>query len=90
MLRDEAASATGQIAARRQAAIDKWHSTPSGNGNAAFFQLGVDLRSTGMSVAEIGATLRQEAGQARHPTQRRDQIKGIMRTLTQRPELAVA
>jgi hypothetical protein len=81
MLMDDVENASGQIAARRQAAIDKWHSTPSGTGNAAFFQLGVDLRSTGMSMTEIGATLRQEAGHARHPPQRRGQIKGIMRAL---------
>ena len=90
MVRDEAADATDRIAARRQAAIAKWHSTPQRTGNQAFFQLGVDLRSTGMSLPEIGTTLRQEAGQARHPFQRRDQVKGIMRTLMQQPNRAVA
>jgi hypothetical protein len=90
IIRDEAAGATDRIAARRRAAIDKWHSTPPRTGNQAFFQLGVYLRSTGMSVAEIGATLRQEAGQARHSSQRRDQVKGIMRTLMQPPSRAVA
>jgi hypothetical protein len=66
---------------RQASAIDQWHATPAKGGNEAFFQLGVDLRGTGMSMADIGATLRQEAHHARHPAQRRSQIKYIMRTL---------
>jgi hypothetical protein len=32
-------------------------------------------------MADIEATLQQEAGYARHPAERRRQIKSIMRTL---------
>ena len=54
---------------------------PAKSGNEAFFQLGVDLRSAGLSMAEIEDDLRQEAGNARHPAERRREIKSIMRTL---------
>ncbi len=47
----------------------------------AFFQLAVDLRGAGLSMAEIEDALRLEAGNARHPTERRREIKSIMRTL---------
>ena len=90
MMHEEETSSVAAVSTRRQAAIDTWRSTPSGEGSNAFFQLGVDLRSTGMDHAEIRATLWEEAGYARHPRERRDQIKGIMRTLTQRFSRAVA
>ena len=41
----------------------------------------VDLDRAGMSHAEIDATLWQEAGYGRHPSERRAQIKYIMRSL---------
>jgi len=87
---EQEASSAARTAARRQAAIDQWHSALPGTGNAAFFRLGVDLRGTDMSLSEIEATLWQEAGHARHPAERRDQIKAIMRTLAQQPSRAVA
>ena len=62
-------------AQRQEAAIQKWRAAPAETGNRAFFQLGVDLRSAGLSMADIEATLRQEAGYARHPAERRDQIR---------------
>jgi hypothetical protein len=68
---------------RQRDAIDKWRTTPANGGHAAFFQLGADLRGTGLTMAEIEATLWEEAGHARHPTERRGQIKSIMRTLIQ-------
>ena len=37
------------------------------SGNEAFFKLGVDLRSAGLSTAEIKDVLRLETGNARHP-----------------------
>ena len=52
--------------------------------------LGVDLQRTGMSIAEIDATLRQEAGYARHPSERRVQIKSIMRSLRGSPSRMAA
>jgi hypothetical protein len=45
---------------RQQAAIEKWRAAPVKGGNAAFFQLGVDLRGIGLSLSEIETTLRQE------------------------------
>ena len=68
-------------AQRQAAAIQKWRAAPAETGHEAFFQLGVDLRSAGLSMADIESTLRQEAGNARHPTERRREIKNIMRTL---------
>ncbi len=50
-------------------------------GIGAFFQLAVDLRSAGMSDMEIEDVLDVQAGHARHPAERRAQIKSVMRTL---------
>ena len=61
----EAAKVQNDRAQRQAAAIQTWHDTPAKSGNEAFFQLGVDLRSAGISMADIEATLRQEAGYAR-------------------------
>jgi hypothetical protein len=66
---------------RQQSAIDRWRAAPAKTGNSAFFQLGVDLRAAGLAMAEVESVLRQEAGSARSPTDRGNQIKGIMRTL---------
>ena len=65
----------------RTAAIRKWHSAPAKSGNVAFFQLGVDLCSAGLSTAEIKDVLRLETGNARHPAERRREIKRIIRKL---------
>ena len=82
LLAEEAAAKVQNDRAQRQAAaIQKWRLAPAETGHAAFFQLGVDLRSAGMSLAEIESTLWQEAGYARHPAERRREIKSIMRTL---------
>jgi hypothetical protein len=75
---------------RQQAAVEKWHSAPAKGGNAAFFQLGVDLCGIGLSLLEIETMLRQEAIHAYHPSQRRSEIKGNMRTLSQRYTRAAA
>jgi hypothetical protein len=68
---------------RQDDAIAKWHAAPAHAGNEAFFQFGVDLRNAGLTMPEIEAWLCQEAGQARHPSERGDQIKSIMRTIGQ-------
>jgi hypothetical protein len=81
MIAAERAGKVQERAQRQAGAIDQWHGTPAKGGNRTFFQLGVDLRGTGMSMAEIEATLRQEAGYARHPAERRSQVKYIVRTL---------
>ena len=78
---EEAAKMQNDQAQRQAAAIQTWHDTPAKSGNEAFFQLGVDLRSAGLSMADIESTLRQEAGYGRHPTERRREIKNIMRRL---------
>ncbi len=75
---------------RQQAAIGQWHSARAENGNAAFFQLAVEMRGAGMSMIEIEATLWQESAHGRHPAERRSQIKGIMRTLCYQSTRAAA
>ena len=86
LLAEEAAAKVQNDRAQRQAAaIQKWRAAPAEAGHAAFFQLGVDLRSAGMSLAEIELTLCQEAGYARHPAERRREIRNVMRTLGDRP-----
>jgi hypothetical protein len=81
MAAEEAAKMQNDWTQCRVAAIQKWRSAPAKSGNEAFFQLGVDLRSAGMSMAEVEYILRLEAGNARHPTERRREIKNIMRRL---------
>ena len=66
---------------RQAAAIDRWRGALLGDGNRGFFQLGRDLRGAGMALTEIDAILRQEAGYAHHPAERRAQIGSIIRTL---------
>ncbi len=78
---EEVAGAQSYRVRRQSAAIEKWRYASPGDGNGAFFQLGVDLDRAGMSSAEIDAILQQEAGSARHPSERRAQIKYIMRSL---------
>jgi hypothetical protein len=78
---EEAAKVQDDKAQRQEAAIQKWRAAPAETGNRAFFQLGVDLRGAGLSMADIDSVLRQEAGYARHPAERRRETKGIMRTL---------
>ena len=78
---EEEAKVQDVRAQRQEAAIQKWRAAPAEGGNRAFFQFGADLRRAGLSMADIDATLRQEAAHARHPSERRDQIKYIMRTL---------
>ena len=78
---EEVAGALSYRVRRRSAAIEKWRYASPGDGNGAFFQLGVDLDRAGMSPAEIDAILQQEAGYARHPSERLTQIRYIIRSL---------
>jgi hypothetical protein len=87
---EEAAKCRDDRAQRQAAAIGRWRVASSGEGNQAFFQLGVDLRGAGMSPAEIDSILRQEAGYAHHPLQRRDQIGSVIRTLGGSPRRLAA
>jgi len=81
MAAEEAAKNQNDREQRQATAIDRWHQTPSKKGNESFFQLGVDLLGSGMSMADIHPSLRDQAHHARHPDQRRKQVKYIMRTL---------
>jgi hypothetical protein len=78
---EQAAKAQTYRVQRQAAAIEKWRRASPGDGNGAFLRLGHDLYRIGMNHAEIDATLWQEAGQGRHPSERRAQIKYIMRSL---------
>jgi hypothetical protein len=66
---------------RHAAAIARWRSAGPKEGSRAFFQLAVDLRGVGLAMDQIEAVLRQEASYARHPDDRRRQVKFIMRGL---------
>ena len=82
LLAEEEAAKADTCRARRQAeAIDRWRGALPGDGNRAFLRLGRDLERIGMSHAEIDATLWQEAGYGRHPSERRAQIRYIIRSL---------
>jgi hypothetical protein len=74
---------------RQSAAIERWRSTTV-NGNDAFLRLGRELERTGMSLADIDAMLRQEAGNGPHPSERRVQVKYIMRSLRGSPNRMAA
>ena len=78
---EETAKAKANLVQRQSAAIERWRSTPAKGGNDAFLRLARDLSRTGMSLADIGTTLWQEASYGRHPSERRAQIKYIMRSL---------
>ena len=78
---EEAAKANANLVQRQSVAIERWRHAPPGDGNGAFLRLCHDLDRSGMSPGEIDATLWQEAGYGRHPSERRAQIKYIMRSL---------
>ena len=66
-----------------EAAIDRWRGARAhhGEGNDRFFRLAVELRSAGMDMFDIEATLRSEAPYGRTPRERKAQIPGIMNSL---------
>lgn len=78
----EQARVAAQMAART-AAIAQWRSTPRGQGNDAFFDLGKRLVATGMHDFEVRATLAQEAvyAGAGSEADRKAQIPSIMNSL---------
>jgi hypothetical protein len=87
---EEAAKMQNDLTRRQAAGIEKWRLAPSETGHEAFFQLAVGLRCTGLSMSDIESTLKQEADNARHPAERRREIKGIMRTLGGSPRRLAA
>jgi hypothetical protein len=78
---EEAAKVENFCARRQQEAIDRWRAALPGDGNDAFLRLGRDLSRIGVSYGDINSILCQEAGHAWHPSERRAQIKYIMRSL---------
>jgi hypothetical protein len=86
LIADEVASKAESIRARREeAVIDRWRAALPREGNDAFFRLGQQLARIGISHGEINSILWQEAGHARHPSERRAQIKYVMRNLRAPP-----
>jgi hypothetical protein len=62
-------------------AIRDWRQTPKGHGNDSFFLLAAKLKNAGMNPGQIEATLEKEATDARSPTERKQQIPSIMKSL---------
>jgi hypothetical protein len=54
-----------------------------GEGNERFWQFAVELRSAGMNLEQIKATLEAEAANGRSPKKRKGQIRWIMKSLAQ-------
>ena len=69
--------------ARVQAAIDAWAESAMVPkvGNKEFHRLATRLQAAGLDLQEIEAILDQEAWRARHPDERRHEIRNIMRSL---------
>src|SRR5262249_34425078 len=63
------------------AARQEWRDAPKGQGNDAFFRLGINLRKAGLSPSEVRRILTEEARHAHSPKDRKAQISGIMATL---------
>ena len=53
----------------------------SRKGNEAFYALGIELKSLGMSTEDIEQTLKLEANFGRSPAERMSQIASIMKSL---------
>jgi hypothetical protein len=68
---------------RKQGAISAWRavSQGSGVGHNEFYRLAVGLRGAGLVGAELESTLDNEAVYARNPTERRREIRRIVRGL---------
>ena len=76
--------------AARDAALAQWRSSPAGTGNAAFYRLGCQLKSTGIDDHEMRMVLEQEAAHARSPAERRAQIPFIIRSTGRMPDRRAA
>ncbi len=73
----------------RDEAIVEWRTKAfqPGQGNQAFFALAAALQRAGLDRSEIKQVLEREADFARHPRERRAEIKNIVRSLTKAPRL---
>jgi hypothetical protein len=81
LLAQQAAGSAKPLEQRRNAAIEAWRSAAPGEGNRAFFVLGMTLARLGLDLAEVGTILRQEAQHANSPTDRRQQIKSLLKEI---------
>jgi hypothetical protein len=73
----------GLVASRRDAAIGQWRSVCQGigGGHKEFHLLAVGLRGAGLAGAELVDILHDEAVYARHPDERRREIRRLVRGL---------
>ncbi|MCW1841580.1 hypothetical protein [Prosthecomicrobium hirschii] len=62
-------------------AIETWRLAPPGTGHDAFFRLAAALKRAGLKDNEIEWRLREEAYAGHSPKDRRNEIRGIMRSL---------
>ena len=84
-LRDEKRqSQAGRRDAMVEQAVQAWRLTPRGMGHDAFFRLGAALQRAGLNEIEIRAKLYEEAAFGSSPSDRKGEIKGILRSLRKR------
>jgi hypothetical protein len=81
LLAQQAAGSIKSLAQRRDTAIEAWRSASPGEGNVAFYKLGMTLGRLGLDLTEITIILRQEALRARHPDERHQQIKSLLKEI---------
>jgi hypothetical protein len=84
LLEQQASSPQGWAQAVRDEALSVWRTAPRGTGNEAFFTLAATLARTGMPLKDVETTLSHEAVYAHSKTDRRKEIKGIIKTLKKR------
>ena len=69
-------------AQRTEKAINRWHSAPKGSGSKEFFILASTLKTLGHDIQTIRNMLTSEASFGNSPTERRDEIPGILKKLS--------
>lgn len=62
-------------------AIEAWRNVSAGAGNDGFFSLALSLAKAGYDRFDIQNILHQEAGYARHPEERRKEIKRVVQSV---------
>lgn len=78
----KARTAASSQQSRIEKAINTWKSAPPGTGNDAFFRLAVALKRAGLDDRQIRQHLSAEANGANSPSDRRNEIRSIMRSLS--------
>lgn len=84
LLAQKLAGSTKSLEERRDAAIDTWRNAAPGDGAIAFFKLSMALARLNLDLTEIATILRQETLHARHPDERRQQIKSLLKEIRKR------